>query len=72
MRVIRKMHVKKFVPRKIFVRDYSNYNKGAFKFQLRNIPWENCLKHPDINSAWNSSKITLKVSSWKRKSVDES
>ena len=66
------------------MRDYSNYNKDAFKYQLRNTPWENCLKHPNINSAWNSFKNNLttivnthaplveKASSWKRKSVDES
>ena len=45
MGIVRKMHVKKFVSRKIFVRDYKNYDKESFKYQLRNTPWENCLKH---------------------------
>ena len=53
------MHVKKFVSRKIFVRDYKNYDKESFKYQIRNTPWENCLKHADVNSAWNCFKEYL-------------
>ena len=54
--IVRKMNVKKYVPRKIFVRDYSKYNRNTFKDELRNVPWENCLKQPDVNSAWNMFK----------------
>ena len=39
--VIRKMHVKKFVPRKVFVRDYSNYDKDAFNISYVILRGEN-------------------------------
>ena len=53
------MHVKKYLPRKIFVRDYSNYDVNRFKADLRNTPWENCLHKNNINSAWDGFKTLL-------------
>ena len=54
--VIRKMHIKKYLPRTIFTRNYSKYDKECFKNDLRNIPWENCILQHDVNAAWNLFK----------------
>ena len=39
--VIRKMLIKRFTPRKVFVRDYSKFNVDDFKNDLRYAPWAN-------------------------------
>ena len=54
--IVRKMHIKRFVPRKIFIRDYSQYNKEGFKTDLRNAPWENVFNKSNFNSSWNEFK----------------
>ncbi len=56
--IIRKMNCKRFVPRRIFTRNYKNYNVSSFKADERNIPWENVASQ-DFNSGWNSFKNRL-------------
>ena len=57
--VIRKMHIKRFTPRKVFVRDYSKFNVDNFKNDLRNAPWANMFLQNNMNSAWNEFKSEL-------------
>lgn len=57
--VVHKMHVKNYTPRKIFVRDYKNYNKETFRNEIRNVPWINCLNQNNLNNAWNLFKHYL-------------
>ena len=57
--IVRKVHMKKCLPRKIFVHDHRKYDIDSFKNELRNTPWENCLAEPDVNTAWNLFKYYL-------------
>lgn len=50
------MHVKKYMSRKVFVRNYKKYDKEEFKASLRNVAWENCLSQTTMNAAWDSFK----------------
>ena len=56
--IIRKMNCKRFVPRRIFTRNYKNYDESSFKADVRNIPWDNGTGL-DFNSEWNSFKNQL-------------
>ena len=47
--VIRKLHIQKYQPRKILVRDYSKYNNEVLKSELRNISWLPILSENDAN-----------------------
>ena len=49
--VKRKMHIKCFIPRKVFVRDYSKFNVDDFQNYLRNAPWANMFMQNNMNSA---------------------
>ena len=51
--VIRRMHCVKYKPRKITYRDYSHYDTEALKLELNKVPWENVVKIPETNIAWN-------------------
>ena len=53
------MHIKRFTPRKVFVRDYSKFNVDNFKNDLRNAPWANIFMQNNMNSAWNEFKSEL-------------
>ena len=54
----RKVNCKRFVPKSIKVRDYSKYNADHLKDELRQMPWENCLRL-DFNTGWNLFKQYL-------------
>lgn len=55
--IVRKMHIHRLKPRKIYVRDYTKYNKKSFKNDLRNAPWETVFIDNDFNNAWNKFKF---------------
>eukprot|EP00112_Aurelia_sp_Birch-Aquarium-sp1_P013739 Seg293.1 transcript_id=Seg293.1/GoldUCD/mRNA.D3Y31 product="hypothetical protein" protein_id=Seg293.1/GoldUCD/D3Y31 len=54
--IVRRMHVEKLKPRKILTRDYSTYDKEAFKNELQSIDWMDVLLAGEINSSWNLFK----------------
>ena len=54
----RKVNCKRFVPKSIKIRDYSKYNADHLKDELRQMPWENCLRL-DFNTGWNLFKQYL-------------
>ena len=53
------MHIKRFTPRKVFVREYSNFNNDHFKKDLRYAPWAKMFMQNNLNSAWNEFKSEL-------------
>ena len=57
--IVRKMHVKKFKPRKILTRDYSKYDKEAFKNDLQSVDWMDVLFAGEIHNWWNLFKRKL-------------
>eukprot|EP00112_Aurelia_sp_Birch-Aquarium-sp1_P015852 Seg3541.2 transcript_id=Seg3541.2/GoldUCD/mRNA.D3Y31 product="hypothetical protein" protein_id=Seg3541.2/GoldUCD/D3Y31 len=52
--IVRKMHVQKFVPKTILTRDFSKYNKEAFKDDLQNVDWVEVLQTGEINERINA------------------
>ena len=61
--IVRKMHVQKFPPKTIFMRDFSKYNKEAFKDDLQEIDWVEVFPaggiNERINDGWNLFKQKL-------------
>ena len=51
--IVKKMHVRKFAPKTILMRDFSKYNKEAFKDDLQKIDWVEVLQAGGINDRIN-------------------
>ena len=56
--IIRKVNSKRFVPRRIYTRNYRKYDKSSYKDDVKNIPWGYTTSQ-DINTEWNSFKNQL-------------
>ena len=54
--IVRKIHIQKYQPRKIFTRDYSKFNVENFKNDLRNLPWERVINTTVFNKGWDIFK----------------
>ena len=57
--IIRKLHVNKYKPRMVALRDFSKYDVNEYKEDLRNTPWETSFIFHDFNSAWDHFKSLL-------------
>ena len=56
--IIRKVNCKRFVPRRIYTRNYRNYDKSSYKDDVKNISW-GYKTSQGINTEWNSFKNQL-------------
>ena len=56
---LRKLNTRKFEPRKVFVRNYSNYDTQIYRTDSNNIPWNNLIAERDLNKAWSLFKSAL-------------
>ena len=57
--IVRKIHCKKFAPRKIQCRNYKNINTDEYRRDLRDQSWTDVLKISNLNTAWNKFKEQL-------------
>ena len=61
--IVSKMHMRKFHHKTILMRDFSKYNKEAFKYDLQNVDWVEVFQagriNERINVGWDLFKQTL-------------
>ena len=55
----RKMSCQKYIPRKLFTRDYKNYDQNAFRRELSLTDWNFLFSNNDFNLSWNAFKHKL-------------
>ena len=53
------MNCQKYISRKLFTRDYKNYDENAFRRQLSLTDWNLLFSNNDLNLSWNAFKDKL-------------
>ena len=53
------MNCQKYIPRKLFTRDYKNYDENAFRRELSLTDWNLLFSNYDFNLSWNAFKDEL-------------
>ena len=56
----RKMNCQKYIARKLFTRDYKNYDENAFRRELSLTDWNLLFFNNDFNLSWNAFKDKLR------------
>ena len=59
MGINRKMNCQKYIPRKLFTRDYKNYDENAYRRELSLTDWNLLFSNYDFNISWNAFKDKL-------------
>ena len=55
----RKMNCQKYIPQKLFTRDYKNHDENAFRRELSLTDWNFLFSNNDFNLSWNAFKDKL-------------
>ena len=59
MGINRKMNCQKYIHRKLFTRDYKNYDENAYRRELSSTDWNLLFSNYDFNLSWNAFKDKL-------------
>lgn len=57
--VNRKINVNRYVPRRIKIRDYKNYNATRFKDDMKNSDWDSIIFKDTMNESWDAFKSRI-------------